>query len=479
MKALKKITAPDLREFQMKKSHPLLSAGIAVLFLSTLLPVTAIAAPAEAEAKIDAVEVEPEEATPAKKAIKKIKKKLKAAKENVAFKIDSLRTEIGGFSDSAAPDSDVYLNAGASMKGWAGDNWEYGVGLRLDAQAQGGTNDYSRGKFDYAENYLRWRSPEMRITLGTQNLLWGRVDEIPPVDRLSRTDLSHFVLDRLPDRRRAVPAVRVERFQGDFKIDAAWVPFFDPAVLPDAKSIWHPVDTLNARVLGLGSVPLPFPGMSVALGKENAGGSGGGGVRVTHTGSGIDYGFSLQRARQSVPYYKVSPGIPVITLTAVHPFSWVIGGELETQMAGATWRLEAAWSSDMPVTTPTTFAYRTEAASDLVMGVEFFPGDGETRITLQLAGHKTHTDSALDRTEYYSLNGEIERTFAQGRWRGNLRFFSGLDQHDVYLNPKLTYLGIDRHELFIAAHLFSGAEQTLGGFHKDHDMISIGWQAKF
>ena len=134
----------------------------------------------------------------------------------------------------------------------------------------------------------------------------------------------------------------------------------------------------------------------------------------------------------------------------------------------------------MPVTAPTTYAYRTEPATDVVMGVEFFPGDGETRVTLQLAGHKTHTDStALDRTEFYSLNGELERTFVQGRWRGNLRFFSGLDQHDVYLNPKLTYLGIDQHEFFVAAHLFSGAEQTLSGFHKDHDMISVGWQAKF
>jgi len=181
-----------------------------------------------------------------------------------------------------------------------------------------------------------------------------------------------------------------------------------------------------------------------------------------------------------VPYYKVTfaPPSPIATLTAVHPYSWVVGGELETQMAGATWRLEAVWSSDMPVTAP-TFAYRTEPASDLVMGVEFFPGDGETRVTLQLAGHKTYADAVLDRTEFYSLNGELERTFAHGRWRGNLRFFGGLDQRDVYLNPKLTYLGIDRHELFIAAHLFSGAAQTLGGFHQDHDLISVGWQAKF
>jgi hypothetical protein len=401
----------------------------------------------------------------------------KSPEQGIKIKINALRAELGGFSDSSAPDSDTYLGGAASLIGKAGA-WEYALGARFDAQAQSGTPDYSRAKLDYTENYLRWRNPEMRFTVGTQNLLWGRVDEIPPTDRLSRVDLSRFVLDRLPDRRRAVPALRLESFQGDFKIDAAWVPVFDPAVMPDEKSVWHPVDTANKRILGLGTIPLPSPLMQLAIGPEDDGGSGGGGIRVTHSGGGLDYGFSVQRARQSVPYYKVTPGFPVVTLTAVHPYSWVLGGELETQIGGATWRLEAARSSDMPVTA-TDFSYRTEPATDVVMGVEFFPGDGETRITLQLAGHKTHTTNVLDRTEFYNLNGEIERNFAQGRWRGNLRFFNGLNDRDVYLNPKLAYLGIDQHEFYIAAHVFSGDAQTLGGFHKDHDMLSIGWQAKF
>jgi hypothetical protein len=471
----------------MNKSSLLFKASLVALLFGAMQPITGLADEPKPEAGVDEPSVDEPyddeaEASPSKKPLKKAKKKPKSAKENSAFKIDSLRAELGGFNDKSAPDSDLNLNLGASMTGWVNDKWEFALGMRLDAQAQTGSPDFSRVKLDYAENYLRWRSPEMRITLGTQNLLWGRVDEISPIDRLSRTDLTHFILDRLPERRRAIPAARLESFQGDFKIDAVWVPFFDPAVLPDSESVWHPVDTLNGRILGLGPINFPVPGMSAKLGAEEDGGSGGAGVRVTHTGGSFDYGFSVQRARQSMPYYKSSatPGFPaILTLTAVHPYSWIVGGELETQVAGATWRLEAAWSSDLPVTDANTFSFRTEPASNLVMGVEFFPGDGETRITLQVAGHKTHTRNVLDRTEIYSLNGEIERSFAQGRWRGNLRFFSGLNDHDVYLNPKLTYLGIEKHELFIAAHIFDGSEQTLGGFHKDHDMISVGWQAKF
>jgi len=77
------------------------------------------------------------------------------------------------------------------------------------------------------------------------------------------------------------------------------------------------------------------------------------------------------------------------------------------------------------------------------------------------------------------MTGEIEHPFAQGRWRADLRFMLGLGDRDVYLNPRLTYTGIDQHELFVAAHVFSGSAQTLGGYYRDNDSVMLGWQAKF
>jgi hypothetical protein len=95
-------------------------------------------------------------------------------------------------------------------------------------------------------------------------------------------------------------------------------------------------------------------------------------------------------------------------------------------------------------------------------------------------GHKTYADMpTLDRKEFYNVTGELEHPFAQGRWRANLRFLAGIDDRDLYFNPKLSYLGIDRNEIFLAAHLFSGSEKTLGGYYKDDDLIVLGWQVKF
>ena len=393
------------------------------------------------------------------------------ADEGLGLKVDSLRFELGAFADHPDASGDGFAQMAISAGGGEGD-WSYALGARVDVLSQFGSQDCTRVRADYTENYLRWRGDDVRLTLGTQNVMWGRVDEISPIDRMSRVDLSRAMLDRLPDRRRAVPAVRAEYFGEDIKLDAVWLPVFDEAVMPHRDSVWHPVDTANGRLLGFGTLP-GLAGVKVRESDQD--GSAGGGLRLTAGGDGLDYGFSVQRVRQSQPYYRVSPGV----LTAIHPYDTVVGAELEAERLGATWRMELAWRSDVPLTTP-TFQYRTDPGIDLVVGAEFFPGDGETRVTLQLAGHRTLTDvSVLDRTEFYLMTGEIEHPFAQGRWRADLRFMLGLGERDVYVNPRLTYTGIDQHELFVAAHLFSGSAQTLGGYYTDNDAVMVGWQAKF
>lgn len=394
--------------------------------------------------------------------------------EGLNPKLDSLGVEAAALPDQPDASSTLRLKAAVSAKGESGP-WSYALGARLDANAQSGAQSFDRVRLDYTENYLRWQRDSLQVTVGTQNVLWGRVDEISPIDRLSRVDLTQAMLDRLPERRRAVPAIRVELFGDNSKLDMVWLPVFDGAVMPNARSIWNPVDSFNGRLVGIGTLP-GLAGARVA--EANVNGSAGAGVRWTVEGQNVDYGLSLQRARSSMPYYRVQPGASVV-LQAVHPLNTVLGGELEMEAAGATWRMEVAWSSANPLTTQ-TLQYSTARGTNWVVGAEFFPGDSETRVTLQLGGQRIHAKEAvLDRTQMVYLTGDIEHPFAQGRWRANLRFSHGLNERDNYLNPRLTYTGIDQHELFVAAHLFGGADNTMGGFYRRNDALILGWQAKF
>jgi hypothetical protein len=219
-------------------------------------------------------------------------------------------------------------------------------------------------------------------------------------------------------------------------------------------------------------------------------------VRVSRSGAGIDGAITVQRTRHSLPYYQLDPlvrqavlqGQPLgaalasgvgPTFREVHPLTWLAGGDLAMEMLGGTVRLEAAWLSDVPVTTMDA-RLETHDAFDWVAGYEFFPGDANTRVTLQLAGHHVFgAPATLDRQRIFSFTGEVEVPFAQERWNFNTRFWFGLNDRDIYLNPKLSYVGWEPHEIYVGAHLFSGSERTGNGFFEGNDMIVLGWRARF
>jgi hypothetical protein len=60
-----------------------------------------------------------------------------------------------------------------------------------------------------------------------------------------------------------------------------------------------------------------------------------------------------------------------------------------------------------------------------------------------------------------------------------LRYFVGLDVQDLYLNPQIAFVGFEPHEIYLAYHYFDGAEQTLGGFYQQNDLVTLGWRMRF
>jgi len=420
-----------------------------------------------------------------------------AEDKSLSAALDKVQLETGGLYKSGQNvDSSNYLHAAFSLDWRPNARWEARLAGRADGYYQAGDPDFNRTQLDYGESFVRYRGENNRFTFGTQTILWGRVDEIPPTDRLSVVDLTRFILDELPERRRAVPALRLESFHGPFKTDLVWIPRFRAAELPHPDSIWSPVDQRNGRLLGLGSNAILDPVVQRGSFGEDEKGDGGFGIRVSHTGDLFDYALTAQRFKHSTPYYQVHPVVRARilagdsatiavastsenTFTARHPRSWLLGGDIGFVRGRSTWRFEAAYLSDVPATT-TDYRLIALEGVDWVVGVEFYPGDTEARVNLQLSGHHLRNAPAiLDRDETYFLNGEIEQTFRHNRWRGLLRFSFGLDKRDVYLNPELAYTGFEPHEFYAGAHHFEGSDGTAGGFHKGNSLLTIGWRASY
>ena len=413
---------------------------------------------------------------PPKSKVKKIT--AKTFKPTLKYGLDDVLLEAGALPDAPEADSYSTLRASAYTLWQPNRNWEFRAGVRLDGMLQdGGNRDHDELLADYGDTYVRYRDGGTRLTLGAQTIIWGRVDEIPLIDRVSRADLTRFILDDLPERRRAQLAARWEQSFNDYKLDAVWLPVFRAAQLPDIASIWSPINRTTGEIIGIA----PNPGLAALVGvarvDEDEHGSGGGALRLSKTGGAVDFGLTLARTRQSLPYYRLNPVGP--SLTAIHPFNNFVGADMEFVTGDFTWRMEMGYTDDVPFTLATTALGKT-SVFDWVGAVEFFPGGKDTRVNLQLAAHKLNTGkNALELSEYYGANGEVETTFAQGRWKAGMRFFTGLNVHDVYLSPKLSYLGWEPHEVYIAAHYFDGEARTLGGFHQDHSLVTLGLRTRF
>jgi hypothetical protein len=394
------------------------------------------------------------------------------------YGVDDLLLETGWLPD--APEADNYstLRASAYVLWQPTREWEFRAGARLDGMWQnGGLADHDELLADYTETYARYRSGDTRLTFGAQTIIWGRADEIPLADRVSRVDLTRFILDDLADRRRAQLAARWEQTFGDFKLDAVYLPVFRGAQLPDTASVWSPVNRTTSRVIGIDPALTGWVDASTRI-DEDEHGSGGGALRLTKSGAPFDFGFTLARTRQSLPYYQVD--FPNNTLTAVHPYNTFAGADMEIVTGGLTWRMEFGYTDDVPVTLASTSTMDKTQSLDWIGALEFFPGGRDTRVNLQLVARALQNDqSILELDEYYGANGEVETEFGQGRWKAALRFAAGLNVNDVYLSPRVSYVGWEPHEIYLAGHYFNGEDRTLGGFHEDHSLVALGLRTRF
>lgn len=399
--------------------------------------------------------------------------------DKTLLRLEHINIEYAGLVDSEDDiDGQVYGSAEISLE-YDNDAWEVRVAARMDGYKQTGDVEFDEVVLDYGETYLRYRGDSMRWTLGAQTVIWGRIDEIPPTDFLSVQDLRRFTIDDLQDRRLARPMLRVESFWGDNAIDLIWTMGFRAAELPNEKSIWHPINQLRGEILGLESNPILSQIVRFAQIDDDAPDSGNGfGLRYTRTASAFDLALTVQRDRHSSPYFTYNPFTN--TFEARHPKSWSVGGDIGIEAGGATWRAEAAWRSDVPATNAIDFSFTEVEAINWGIGVEMYPGDGDTRVNLQISGNNLlDADHVVDRDEVYLFNGDIDIPFAQERWRASMRFFVNMQDSGTYLNPELVFLGWEPHAFYVELQYFDGDDGTIGGFYEDQTVIAVGWRAEF
>lgn len=397
--------------------------------------------------------------------------------------LDQIQIEWGHFSKSRAQDRDhLYGQFDVSLERTFSKRWSIRLAVRADGyrgwRQDSSDSDWQLSQLDYGESYLRYTGESQTLTVGAQQVIWGRIDEFPPTDRLSSQDLRRFVLDDLEQRRLASPALRYQHFFESSQLDVVVYPKFREAQLPDEQSSWYPVNKATGEVLGLETnSAIEFLVKNTQLVDDAPDSDGGFALRYSGLGDNFDYGVTLQKGRQSVPYFAYNP--LTNTIDSRYPRTSIVGADFSFEGLGGTVKAEFSWLSDTPVTTRSG-RYDTVESFSWGVALEMFPGDGDARLNIQLTGNQLlDTQALLERENQLSINGSFEVPFSDNNWRSKIRFNVGLDQDDIYLNPELAYIGWDSHEAYLEFHYFDGDKGTAGGFYKNNSVATVGWRASY
>ncbi len=431
-----------------------------------------------------------------------------AASRHNGFRFDELRVELGSLdaSEGGVVESSHAVRARFGYGFQIGDNIDGRLAARYDGAQQGPERQLSSGEWEPDEAFLRYRHGEHKWTVGAVTINWGTLDELAPGNVIARQDLTRFVLDDLSQRYRAQTVLRYEGWFERYKLDVVAIPLFEPAALPEADSIWSPFD--QSRGLLLNVEPNPVLATLLQNGTVDTdpidsgpladAGHGGGGIRLSHQGQGLDWGVSVQHVRHSTPYLVLDEAVrstllltgdPIAAIAATtaptfaawHPFTDVLSADVTFNWSESTWRGELACLSDFPATTPDLRPI-TAPACQYGVGVEFYPGDGNTRFSLQAGGMQLQPDEAItDREQLAFLSGELEMLLFAESWRLRLRFLGtdGEGRADSYVNPELAYVRAEPDEFYLGVHVFDGDVGTAGGYHEEHDMMVLGWRGQF
>ena len=85
------------------------------------------------------------------------------------------------------------------------------------------------------EAYIDWKGEMLALRVGRQIVSWGKADDIQITDVISPKDEASFVAADYNESRLGIDAVRLSLLTEKLQIDAFFIPFFTPSILPLAK----------------------------------------------------------------------------------------------------------------------------------------------------------------------------------------------------------------------------------------------------
>lgn len=374
--------------------------------------------------------------------------------------------------DDRVTQKEVYFKASLE------DSWDSGYykakgRIRYDARYDG-NNPYSAQARDEYRLDADWRHLYWghylgagELTVGWQQVVWGRADELRVLDQVNPLDYREGVTALLEESRIALPMVRYIRPLGDWELEALWITGFEKNRPPAAGSEFD--SPLFAK-----------PPADTFLVDSTPDYDGADGFAYGLSGNGrlgdVDVSAVLLNARQQDPVYAVE-GLAAdgrIRLERQFPRYTMIGTGLALDAGHSiVVRSEVAYFDNWRLTNPTrAFGSDESPLVKALLGVDYLVRDW--MISAQWQEQQVldwRAGMLLERREHlFTLSAE--GSHAQDRLKSRLvAAFSPPAGDDALLQAILTYKPVDWLKLGLEADLFFGRQGGTFGSYDQRDQL--------
>lgn len=388
------------------------------------------------------------------------------------------------------PETRWRFDDGSRMTGIARLRWQQEPGMRPSDMEQDSYSVISKPalvgdntELALRELYYERSVSDWYMTIGKQQVVWGKADGLKVLDVVNPQSFREFILEDFDQSRIPLWMLNAEYsfygwLGGDWTLQLLWIPDRTYHALPKQGATY----AFSSPRL----VPQAPPGVSAQVADPQRPDDGliqdsDAGMRLTGFVAGWDMSFNYfyQYHNQPAFHQRFVPGpTPVVEVTPRYHRTHVIGGTFSRALGSWVVRGELGYFTDRFFLTesPTdTDGVAESAELSYVLGLDW-SGLEDTFISAQIfQSWLPDYQAGFTRPELdTSITFLARRDFWSDTLTTELLWISNTNDGDGLLRPKVSYDLEDNIEIWLGLDMFYGDRQGLFGQFDDNDRLLMG-----
>lgn len=333
------------------------------------------------------------------------------------------------------------------------------------------------------EFYLEADWGESYLTLGKQQVVWGKADGLKVLDVVNPQSFREFILEDFDDSRIPLWMVNLERPFGDWDAQFIWIPDQTYHALPERDATY----AFSSPRL----VPSAPPGVTVDvrdverpnrfIADSDAG------IRLSTFWNGWDITLNYLYQYNNFPVLfqrlELSETGPVAVIEPRYERTHMLGGTFSNAFGDWVVRGELGYFTDRFFLTDDAAdsdGIVTSPELSYVLGLDW-TGIADTFVSAQL--FQSWVTDAPDGLVRDALDTNLtfltRRDYLNDTLQAEMLWLINTNDGDGLIRPKLTYEWQDNLKTWVGADIFYGERDGLFGQFRDNDRIVIGVELGF